>query len=91
MMILTVRYKKHISFYGFIFYQKLICCVCGELDKNKIRKRSKSEQWMRGATAGCAIAKCGRSFHLPCAQEQGILKRLKKAYRKDDTVEILYR
>ncbi|XP_061175205.1 uncharacterized protein LOC133184247 [Saccostrea echinata] len=65
--------------------KRLKCTIC-KSDKSRYGK-------MQGATAGCAISKCSKTFHFYCAKldDVAVTKRMEVRYLKENDKLVMYR
>eukprot|EP00105_Crassostrea_gigas_P042412 XP_019926560.1 PREDICTED: uncharacterized protein LOC105337152 isoform X2 [Crassostrea gigas] len=65
--------------------KRLKCSICKT-------DRSRQGKWL-GATSGCAISNCSKTFHYYCAKRDGvaITKRMEVRYLKENSTIIMYR
>ncbi|XP_062606810.1 PHD finger protein 6-like, partial [Saccostrea cucullata] len=65
--------------------KRLKCSIC-KSDKSRLGK-------VQGATAGCAISKCSKTFHFYCARldDVAITKRMDARYLKKKSSVVMYR
>lgn len=65
--------------------RRLKCSIC----KND---KSRQGKWL-GATSGCAISNCSKTFHYYCAKldDVAITKRMEVRYLKENTTIVMYR